>query len=451
MRIYDRLLRCDEVDKILSESSLLERMLAFEAALAESEGQLGIIPERAAAAIARQCTLDSLDVPALSTAAAKAGNLAVPLVRQLTSAVGNVDPEAARYVHWGATSQDVIDTALVLQTRDAIHLISAELDRICERLAELTHEHRDTVMTGRTWLQHAAPITFGLKTANMLSGLMWHRDQLRDVSREFAVVQLGGSVGTLVAFRGNGPAVVAAVAHRLGLAIPKIPWHANRERVARLATEFGILSATLGKIARDISLLEQTEVAEVAERWEEARGESSTMPQKRNPIGTAVVLSLVLRVPGIVSTLLASMIQEHERGLGGWQAEWELLPELISMTAAIVHHGSQLLNGLKVDVHRMRANLELTAGTIYAEAISFKLAERIGKPEAHRLVSRATARSSERRAHLKSILLEDPEVTAHMTPDEISELFDPFPHLGSTSMFIDAVLAEHEIKSDAIR
>jgi 3-carboxy-cis,cis-muconate cycloisomerase len=427
-------------------------MLDFEATLAQSEGQLGIIPERAATAISAHCTLGSLDISALSSAAARAGNLAIPLVRQLTKVVTDVDPEAARYVHWGATSQDVTDTALVLQTRDAIQLISSELASICKRLAQLTHEHRDTVMTGRTWLQHAAPITFGLKTANMLSGLMWHRHQLREASDDFAVVQLGGSVGTLAAFGGNGPAVVAAVAQRLGLATPKIPWHTNRERVARLATELGILSGTIGKIARDISLLEETEVAEVAERWEQDRGGSSTMPQKRNPIDTAVVLSLVLRVPGIISTVLASMIQEHERGLGGWQAEWEVLPELISTTAAIVYHASQLLSGLKIDVHRMRANLELTDGAIYAEAVSLKLGEKIGKPEAHRLVGRASALSLEGQAHLKSILLEDADITAYLTAAEINDLFDPCRHLGSAHIFIDAVLAEYETKqSDAIR
>lgn len=452
MKVYDRLFRYDEVEKVLSESLLLRRMLEFEAALAESEGELSVIPQRAASVIARCCTLESLDVAALSAAAAQAGNLAIPLVEQLTAAVRAVDGEAARYVHWGATSQDVIDTALVLQACSALTLIAVDLDRTCETLARLTREQRNTVMAGRTWLQHGAPITFGLKTAGMLSSLLWHRRQLCQVSNEFASLQLGGAVGTLAALGQHSARVVAAVAQRLGLGAPRIPWHTNRERIARLSTALGILSGTLAKIARDISLLAQTEVTEVSERWGQGRGRSSTMPQKRNPVETAVVLALAARVPGLVSTALSIMVQEHERGLGGWQAEWEVLPELISTTGAIVHHSSHLLAGLQVDVERMRANLEWTKGAIYAEAASFKLAEKIGKPEAHRLVSRAIARSSERNSHLKTVLLEDAEVRAHLTAGEIDTAFDPSTYLGAAHTFIEAVLAEYQAEaSNALR
>jgi 3-carboxy-cis,cis-muconate cycloisomerase len=427
-------------------------MLGFEAALAESEAELGVIPLSAATAITRCCTLDLLDIPNLSAAAAKAGNLAIPLIGQLTAAVKDVDSEASRFVHWGATSQDVIDTALVLQARDALRLLAADLDRTCEILARLTREHRDTVMAGRTWLQHAAPITFGVKTAAMLNSLLWHREQLREVSREIAVLQLGGSVGTLPAFQEDGSRVVAAVAQRLGLSAAKIPWHTTRERFARLSTTLGILAGTIGKIARDISLLTQTEVAEVAEAWEEGRGGSSTMPQKRNPVETAIVLSLVIRVPGLVSTALASMIQEHERALGGWQAEWEVLPELISTTAAIVHHASGLLGRLKIGVQRMKENLALTNGAIYAEAVSYELAEKVGKVEAHRLIGRASARALEQGSHLKSILMEDPDVMAHLTANEINAIFDPSGHLGSGHTFIDAVLAAYDNeRSNAVR
>ena len=450
MKLYDRLFRYEETENTLSETFLLQRMLDFEAALAKSEGELDIIPQRAVSVITRCCTLDSLDISALSAAAANAGNIAIPLIAQLTDAVHFFDPDAARYVHLGATSQDVIDTALVLQSRDAVRLIAADLNRTCESLALLTREHRDTVMAGRTWLQHAAPITFGLKTANMLNSLMWHRKHLREVSQEFAVLQLGGSVGTLAGLGEDGRSVVAAVAQKLDLAAPRIPWHASRERIAELSTSLGIMSGTIGKIVRDISLLAQTEIGEVAEHWEAGRGGSSTMPQKRNPVDAAAVLSLVIRIPGMVSTVLAAMIQEHERALGGWQAEWETLPELISTAAAIVHHASHLVRGLKVDVRRMRANLELTNGGIYAETVSFKLAGKVGKPEAYRLISRANARSLENQSHLKSVLLEDADITAHLTSDEISELFDPSSHFGCAQEFINAVLAEYE-RCDALR
>jgi 3-carboxy-cis,cis-muconate cycloisomerase len=444
MRLYDGLFRYDEVQSALSENDLLQKMLDFEAALAESEAELGIIPKQAASVIARCCDMKSLDIPALSSAAAKAGNIAIPLIGQLTTAVQASETEASRYVHWGATSQDVIDTALVLQSRNALRLVRADLDRSCEALARLTREHRDTVMAGRTWLQHAAPITFGFKTATMLSSLLWHRIHLRHASEEFEVLQLGGSVGTLAGLGDDGPQVAEAVARKLGLATPTIPWHTTRERVANLATALGILCGTLGKIARDISLLAQTEVAEVSEHWESDRGGSSTMPQKRNPVETAMVLSLVSSVPGIVSSVLGCMIQEHERTLGGWQAEWEMVPQLINTTAAALHHSAQLLNGLKIDVVRMRSNLELTAGAIYAEAVSLRLAEKIGKSAAHRLVAAASTRALERRQHLRSVLLEDPNVTAHLKGEEINGLFDPLRCLGSAHTFIDAVLTEYE-------
>jgi 3-carboxy-cis,cis-muconate cycloisomerase len=307
-------------------------------------------------------------------------------------------------------------------------------------------------MAGRTWLQHAAPITFGFKTASMLSSLLWHRTHLRHAAKELAVLQLGGSVGTVPGLGEDGTRVAEAVARRLGLVAPKIPWHTSRERVANLATALGILCGTIGKIARDISLLTQTEVAEVSEHWEPGRGGSSTMPQKRNPIETAAMLSLVASVPGIVSSVLGSMIQEHERALGGWQAEWEMLPQLISTTAAALHHASQLLNGLKIDAARMRSNLEATGGAIYAEAVSFRLAEKVGKPAAHRLVAAASARALERHLHLKLVLLEDSDVTAHLQSEEIDELFDPLRCLGSAPTFIDAVLTEYEsAEPDAIR
>lgn len=444
MKIYDPLFRFEEVENVLSGTFLLQRMLEFEAALAESEADCGIIPRTAASAIVRCCTLDSLNIPDVSASAEKAGNLAIPLLRQLTEAVRRVDSEAARYIHWGATSQDVIDTALVLQIRSALRLMATDLDQTCDGLARLTAGHRDTFIAGRTWLQHAAPTTFGVKTATMLNALLWHRGQLRNAFQEVAVVQLGGSVGTLPSLKEDGMRVATAVADKLGLAVPRTPWHTSRERFARLSTELGILAGTIGKLARDISLLSQSEVAEVAEQWEEGRGGSSTMPQKRNPVETAAILSLVVRVPGLVSTALASMVQEHERGLGGWQAEWEVLPELIGTTAGIVHHASSLVGRLKIDARKMKENLALTNGAIYAEAASYALAEKVGKAQAHCIVSRASARSLQQKSPLKSALMEDPEVMANLTSDEIDSVFDPSSHLGSTQKMIDGALTAYE-------
>ncbi|MEO8838171.1 MAG: 3-carboxy-cis,cis-muconate cycloisomerase, partial [Herbaspirillum sp.] len=304
---------------LFSDSTTLQRMLDFEAALARAEAQHGVIPATAVGPITAACHVANLDQRALALAATKAGNLAIPLVKQLTACVAQHDAEAAKYVHWGATSQDLIDTALVLQLRDALDLIEIELAQLNHALASLASTHQDTLMAGRTWLQQALPISFGLKTAGWLDGLLRHQQRLQQLRTRLFVIQFGGAVGSLASLGSSGLQVTATLAAELGLAVPDTPWHTQRDRVAEAATTLGLLCGSLGKIARDISLQSQTEIGELNEPIAAGRGGSSSMPHKHNPVGCAVTLAAALRVPNLVATLLTAMVQEHERALGGWQ------------------------------------------------------------------------------------------------------------------------------------
>ncbi len=440
MRLLDALFRSKAVEKVLSDESVLARMLEVEAALALALSDSGLIPSSAARTIQSCCVLENLNTEQLLSGAKRSGNLVIPLVKQLTLAVEAVDPEAAKYVHWGATSQDIIDSALVLQSRDAVSRVLADIARSCVSLRELTGRYRHTVMPGRTWMQHALPVTFGLKTAQMLYSLHRQSSQLRTALHEISVLQFGGAAGTLAALGDRGPRVAEGLASRLELANPPLPWHSNRERIAELATALGVLSGALGKIARDISLLTQTEVAELTESREQERGGSSAMPHKVNPVASAAVLANVARIPGLVSTVLTAMVQEHERGLGGWHAEWETLPELISLTAGAAERTAELFSTLEVHPERMRANLELTRGLIFSEAVSMALANKIGKQAAHSLIERAARVAQEQQRHLRDVLSESEEVRDSLTSEELSALFQPESYLGSTQIFIDRVL-----------
>jgi 3-carboxy-cis,cis-muconate cycloisomerase len=442
MRLLDELFRSKAVEKAISDETCLVRMLEVEAALANALASSELIPTAAARQIESCCNLNSIDAAALSAGAKRSGNIAIPLVNQLTRSVAAKNVEAAKFVHWGATSQDIIDTALVLQAREVLHLILDDLEQSCSALRRLTESHRNTLMPGRTWMQHALPITFGMKTAYMLSALHRQSRRLQDVLTSISVLQFGGAAGTLAALGDKGPAVAEEMAQRLGLSVPSTPWHSHRDRLAELAAALGVLAGSFGKIARDIALLSQTEIAEVSESQEDGRGTSSTMPQKSNPVFCAAILANSFRVPGLVSTVLAAMAQEHERGLGGWHAEWETIPEILSLAGGAAERAAELLAGLEVHPERMRANLEITHGLIFAEAVSMTLGRKIGKSAAHQLVARAVKESRSQRRNLSDVLHEHEEVSRHISAKELQDLFDPHKYLGSTHTFIDRVLAE---------
>jgi 3-carboxy-cis,cis-muconate cycloisomerase len=446
MGLLDPLFGAEAVDQIFADTARVQRMLDFEAALARAEATVGVIPQSAAAPIGAKCRAELLDFNKLSQDAGKAGNLAIPLVKQLTALVKKEDVEAARYVHWGATSQDVIDTGLVLQLHDALAWMAEQVEAICVRLATLSEEHRSTVMAGRTWMQHAVPIVFGLKTAGWLDAMVRHRGRLSETHKRALVLQFGGAAGTLASLGTRGRDVGRALGEELGLEFPDVPWHAHRDRVAEIATTLALLTGTLGKIARDVSLLMQSEVGEVAEPAGEGRGGSSTMPQKRNPVACAAVLAAADRVPALACAVLVVMPQEHERGLGGWQAEWETLPEVVGLCGGALRWVSETVNGLKVYPDRMRENVEIQRGMIYAEAVSTALAKKLGKSAAHEIVEKASRQAVREKKHLREMISSDPKVSSQLSAGEIAELFDPKRHLGAAGQFIDRVIAASRLR-----
>ena len=426
---------------LFSNHTRIQRMLDFEAALARAQAQVGVIPVAAALTIAKNCTASQIDFVALAHDAERAGNLAIPLVRQLTALVAKDNAEAAKFVHWGATSQDVIDSGLVLQLRDALDLIERVLAELTRALVAQIKQHRDTLMVGRTLLQHALPITFGFKAAGWLDAVTRHRQRLHELRPRILVLQFGGAAGTLAALGSQGSAIAAALAQELNLALPAMPWHGQRDRVGEVATVFGLLAGTLGKIARDVSLCMQTEVGELAEPSAPGRGASSTMPHKRNPIGCAAALSAAIRIPGLVSTMLSAMPQEHERGLGGWQAEWETLPEIATLTFGALHHMTAVIAALEINADRMATNLNQSSGLIMAEAVAMVLAAHLGKLKAHRIVEHACNKAIKESRHLREILAEEPLIQTLITAAELEKLMYPAHYLGATQQFIDRVLA----------
>jgi 3-carboxy-cis,cis-muconate cycloisomerase len=447
MDLLDQLFRYEEVEKVFSDRARLQGMLDFEAGLARAEARAGIIPSSAAGTIAAQCKAELFDAAAVSQSAKLAGNLAIPLIKALTAVVAQSDKEAARYVHWGATSQDLIDTGCVLQLRQALKAIAADLNRLIDALVELATEHRSTIVVGRTWMQQALPTTFGLKVAGWLDAVNRHRVRLRETEQRVSVLQFGGAVGTLAALGLRGQMVARILSEELHLALPDTPWHSHRDRLVEVATTLGLCVGTLGKIARDISLHAQTEIGEVFEPSGEGRGGSSTMPHKRNPVTSAVVLSTATRIPGLVSTMLSAMVQEEERGLGGWHAEWETLPEIVRLTAGALHQMAETVPHLEIDAARMLENLGVTQGLIFAEAATMALSEKMGRSAAHQVVEAACGRAQDERRHLREVLAEDAQVGKYLSSAEIDGLFDPRKYLGAAEAFVDRVVEASRSRS----
>ncbi len=442
MSLLDALFRYDAVDRHFTDAARIQEMLDFEAALARSESRCGIVPTAQAQIIAGKCRAENFDLAEIGEGAALSGNLAIPLVKKLTELVARDDKDAARFVHWGATSQDAIDTGCILQVRAAMGLIEQDLARLSDTLIALAEEHRATPIVARTWMQQALPTTFGFIVAGWLDAVTRHRKRFAETKPRILTLQFGGAVGTLAALGGRGPEVAKALAEELQLSLPAIPWHTHRDRFVELATTLGMCVGTLGKIARDISLHTQTEIAELFEPFVEGRGGSSTLPHKRNPVTCAVVLAAATRVPGLVVTLFSAMPQEEQRGLGGWHAEWETLPEIIRLCGGAVHHLADMLRGLEVDTERMRGNLEITNGLIFSEAVAMALGDRMGKTPAHILVEATCKKAREQNRHLKDVLRQESGLRGHLTPADLESLFDARNYLGSADEFTRRVIAE---------
>jgi 3-carboxy-cis,cis-muconate cycloisomerase len=425
--------------RLFDDRARLQAMLDFEAALARAEATAGVIPAEAAEAITAACDAARFDLGAIGRAAADGGNLAIPMVKALTAAVGG---DAGRYVHWGATSQDAIDSGFMLQARSGLDVLIAETTAIGVALDALADRHAATVMPGRTFLQHALPTSFGLKAAGWLSGITAARAELAHVRATALAVQFGGAAGTLASLGDKGPAVAERLASELGLPLPPLPWHGDRARTARIACALGLAAGAAGKIALDVALMMQTEVGEAFEPAAPGKGGSSTMPHKRNPVGATLALASARQVQALVPVALQAMISEHERAVGGWHAEWVVLPQAFRLTAAALAAVRTLAEGLEVDAARMRENLDRTHGLVLAERVMMALAPTLGRMPAHHRVEAATKRAVVDGTTLHAVLAADAEIVATLGIDGLAALFEPEGYLGASDAFIAAARAD---------
>jgi len=433
-----------EMTRVFSLTEQLRAMTRFEWALScalenNEQAEVG-----SGAVLESLLNADFVDVDALVSEARNAGNIAIPFIRQLTAAVRSRSGAAARSVHLGATSQDVLDTALVLQIREALRLVETALVQLDAALLDQVKRHRDTVMQGRTWLQPGPPITLGLKLAGILSALRRDRERIRAEATRVLVLQFGGAVGTLASLGAAGAAISAALAGLLDLAEPELPWHTQRDRLVAMVQVLAILTGTLAKFGRDVALLVQVEVGEASEAIFEGRGGSSTMPHKHNPVASAALIAIHAKMPGLAATMLNAMPQEHERGLGLWQAEWDTVPEAFQLASASVAYAIEIAKDLKVDADRMQANMEATRGLPLSEAVSIALAPAVGRAVAHDLLRKAANQAKMENRPLSDVLKEMPKVKAHLADAEIDELLDARNYLGSTQRFIARAVGDED-------
>ena len=428
----------DEIRALFSDRANLQFMLDVEAALARAEAKLGLVPGPVADSITRAARAENIRLDYVADTTRRIGYPVAAIVQELSRVAGE---QAARFIHLGATTQDILDTALVLQLREVFAILRRDILALARSLAARAVRYRDTPMAGRTHLQHAVPITFGLKCAVWASPLITHIERLDQAARRILVVQFGGAAGTLAALGTNGSAVVEALARELALGVPILPWHAQRDGFAEMSTLLGLICGSLSKFAFDVTLMTQTEVAEISEPHEDGRGGSTTMPQKRNPIASEYILAATRSVHALVPVMLGAMTSDYERSTGPWQSESLALPQCVALTAGALAHARSIAEGMTVDVEQMRRNLELTAGLIMAEAVTTALVPAIGRAGAASAVARACNRAIEKRSSLAAILRDDPELRPLLSDAEIDRLTDPSEYLGSAGAFVDGVVA----------
>jgi len=427
----------------VSDRAWVQAMLDVEAALARAEARIGLIPAAAADGIVGHCRVDEFDVGQLGRAAVRNANPVIPLVNALRAAVPK---EATAFVHHGATSQDILDTAMMLIARRGLDLILVDLERAAAAAATLADRHRATAMAARTLLQQALPTTFGLKAAGWLVAIVEAQSELTRVARTRLAVQLGGAAGTMAALSDRGLDVARELAAELTLAEPTVPWHTARGRVVEVATALGIAAGVAGKVALDVVLLAQTEVGEVSESTAAGRGSSSALPQKHNPVDAIEILAAVRGINAQVAVLLGAMVQEHERAAGGWQAEWPAFAETLRLAGGAASRLASLLAGLQVDPERMRRNLDLSGGSIMAEHVVMMLGERIDPVMARALVDTAVSTASSSGRPFKDVLREDQTITTHLKPEELTAALEPSGYLGIAQLLIDRALAAYRGK-----
>ena len=426
-----------EMREVFSDRALIERYIEVEIALAKAEARCGVIPEQAAVQIAELSRFESLDLAHMQHETEIVGYPILPLVEQLSKLCG----EAGRYVHWGATTQDIMDTAVVLQVRAALALVERDIQAVRGLLAELAVRYRDTPMAGRTHLQHALPITFGYKVAVWLSMFDRHAERLLELRPRVEVGQFAGAAGTLASLGDKGLEVQEALMAELGLGVPQATWHVARDGLAETLNFLGLVTGSLGKVALDVMMMMTSELGEVYEPFVKGRGASSTMPQKRNPISCELMYAAAKGVRQQAGLMLDAMIQDFERSTGPWQAEWIAIPEAFALSAASLGQAKFMLAGLEVRTERMRQNLDMTRGLIVAEAVMMGLAPALGRQVAHDVVYAACRVANDDGISLLDALLARPEVTDRLERAELERLTDPANYLGLAPQMVDRALA----------
>jgi 3-carboxy-cis,cis-muconate cycloisomerase len=435
--VFRHIFSSEPMRQVFSDENRVQCYLDIEAALALVQARLGLIPQRAAAEITAKCTLDIIDMEKLKSQTELIGYPVLPVVQQLVAVCAD---HLGEYCHWGATTQDITDTATIMQIRQALSLVEDDLVAISGHLADLARRYRDTPMAGRSNLQQAVPITFGYKVATWLSAIERHRQRLAELRPRVLVGEFGGAAGTLASLGADGLEVQAGLMTELGLGQPDIAWHTARDRIAEVGCFLGLLTGTLGKIATDVKLLMQTEVGEVFEPYTKDRGSSSTMPQKRNPISCNYIHACVAMVRQLVAALLDAMVEDHERSTGPWEIEWIAVPEIFLLTAGALQQARSLLAGLEVDAARMRANLEITQGLISTEAVMMGLAPHLGRQRAHDLVYDISRQASVSGRPLLDLLVENEEIGDSLDRAALAKLLDPAEYLGLSGAMVDRVL-----------
>ena len=436
--IFQDIFSTQAMRRVFSDETRTRYYVEIEAALARVQARLGVIPERAAQEIERQCRLENIDFAKLKAQTERIGYPVLGVVQQIVALCAD---GLGEWCHWGATTQDITDTATVLQIRDALLLVERDMAAIADLLAELAARHRDTPMAGRSNLQQAVPITFGFKAASLLAAMRRHQERLDQLRPRVLAGEFAGAAGTLASLGADGLKVQAALMEELGLAQPEIAWHTLRDRIAETGCFLALVTGTLGKLSMDVKLLMQTEVAEAFEPFHEGRGSSSTMPQKRNPVSSLYIHATAALVRQNAAALLEAAVADHERSTGPWQIEWIALPEIFLLASGALAQSRKLLDGLEVDTARMRANLDLTNGLIVSEAVMMALGPHLGRQRAHDLVYDVCRRVAASGKPLLEELAKNPEISRHLSKSELAKLTDPKNYLGLAGPMIDRVLA----------
>ena len=437
-RIFRNIFTTEAMRAVWSDENRVQKYLDFEAALARAQAKLGIIPQEAADEIVAHCDLKYMDMDKLREATERIGYPVLPVVQQLVKACRD---KLGEWSHWGATTQDITDTATVLQIREALALVEKDIDGICDALAALAKKYRDTPMAGRSNLQQAVPITFGYKMATMLAAFQRHKQRLAELRPRVLVGEFGGAAGTLSSLGKDGLKVQEELMRELNLGQPEISWHTVRDRIAEVGCFLGLVTGSCGKIAFDVKLLMQTEVEEVQEPFHQGRGSSSTMPQKRNPISSVYITAQTAMVKQLVAALLEAQVEDHERSTGPWEIEWIALPEIFMLSAGALHQTRFIVEGLQVNEQKMHDNLFITKGLLMSEAVMMGLGETMGRNHAHDLVYDICREVVKTGRPLIDLLEENEDIRRHADRKALERMIDPANYLGVAGEMVDRVLA----------